>query len=219
MEPIAPPQPDPLAGMRPRRWAARLLGLCGWTLSFPPPVEPKVLIIAYPHTSNWDFLWGLLACWAEGWPICWIAKHTLFHGPMGVIMRRWGGIPVNRQAPGGFIEGLTGDIARADTLLLAIAPEGTRRYVEHWKSGFLRLARAADLPLGLAYIDYRARRIGIAEYMRLSDDEATDMAHIASAYASIQGRNPAQAGPVRLGARDPRHPHHHVMNPSNSARL
>lgn len=166
----------------------------------PPPVEPKVLLIVYPHTSNWDFFWGMLARWACGWPICWVGKHSLFRWPLNRLLRAWGGIPVDRKAPQGFISALSAEIERLDTLLLAIAPEGTRQYVDHWKSGFLRLARAADLPLALVYIDYRRRRIGIAEYLRLSDDEAADMAHIASAYLNVAARNPAQAGRIQLHA-------------------
>ncbi|MCX9157452.1 1-acyl-sn-glycerol-3-phosphate acyltransferase [Niveibacterium sp. 24ML] len=192
------PTPNPIAKARPRRWAIALLRMIGWRLDLPAPTASKVLVIVYPHTSNWDFPLGLLTRWASGWPIRWLGKHTIFVGPFNRILRRWGGIPVNRAAAGGFIESLVADINRRETLILAMAPEGTRARQEYWKSGFLRIAHAAKLDLGIGYIDFATRTIGIREYMRLSGDEAADMAHIAKAYEGIRGYRPEQAGPIRL---------------------
>lgn len=192
------PTPDPIAKARPRRWAIALLRLIGWRLDLPPPTAAKVLVIVYPHTSNWDFPLGLLTRWASGWPIRWLGKHTIFVGPFNRLLRRWGGIPVNRAAAGGFIDSLVADIERRETLILAMAPEGTRARQDYWKSGFLRIAHAAKLDLGIGYIDFATRTIGIREYMRLSGDEAADMAHIARAYEGIRGYRHEQAGPIRL---------------------
>jgi 1-acyl-sn-glycerol-3-phosphate acyltransferase len=153
----------------------------------------------YPHTSNWDFAWGILSRWGSGWPIRWLAKHTLFFGPMGWIMRKWGGIAVNRSAAEGFAERLAGEILRAPSMMLAITPEGTRSYRDHWKSGFYRIARAADIPIGIAYIDYATKTVGISEYFRLSGDESADMERIARAYAGRAACNPEKAAPIRLG--------------------
>jgi len=85
-----------------------------------------------------------------------------------------------------------------ETIVLAVTPEGTRGYVDHWKSGFMRIARAADMPIGLAYMDYRRRVVGILEYMQLSGDEAVDMARIAAAYANVTAHTPEKAGAIRL---------------------
>ncbi|QSI77497.1 1-acyl-sn-glycerol-3-phosphate acyltransferase [Niveibacterium microcysteis] len=193
-------QPDhaPSLAPRPRRWAHTLLRLVGWRIDLPPPTAAKVLLIVYPHTSNWDFPLGLLARWACGWPVRWIGKHTIFVGPFNRLLRSWGGIPVNRAATGGFIETLAADIRRRDTLILAMAPEGTRRRLDHWKSGFLRIARAADMQLGLAYIDFATRTIGIRSYMTLSGDDAADMARITEAYQGVVGYHPELASPIRL---------------------
>jgi len=184
--------------IKPRRLAGWLLSALGWRHDFLPPPAPRVLVVVYPHTSNWDFFWGILARWASGWPIRWVAKHTLFFWPLGGLLKAWGGIPVNRAAAGGFIESLVADIERRETLILSMAPEGTRARQEYWKSGFLRIAHAANLELGIGYIDFATRTIGIREYMRLSGDEAADMAHIAKAYEGIRGYRHEQAGPIRL---------------------
>ncbi|GAA5174395.1 lysophospholipid acyltransferase family protein [Niveibacterium umoris] len=190
------PSPHPAA--RPRRWALALLRMVGWRIDLPPPSDPKVLLIVYPHTSNWDFPIGLLARWASGWPVRWLGKHTIFVGPFDRLLRSWGGIPVNRSAAGGFIDALAADIRNRDALILAMAPEGTRRRLDYWKSGFLRLAHAADMVLGLAYIDFATRTLGIREYIRLSGDEAADMARIARAYEGVVGHRPELASPIRL---------------------
>ena len=103
-----------------------------------------------------------------------------------------------RSADPQHVKDLEAQIAAADTLLLALAPEGTRRYVDYWKSGFLRLARATGMPVGLAYIDYARRTVGVAGYLTLSGDDEADMAEIARAYAGVVARNPANVGRIRL---------------------
>lgn len=184
-----------------QRWAAALLHLCGWRWALPERPSPdKAVIVFYPHTSNWDFVWGILVRCACGWPVSWIGKHSLFRGPMGPLFRRIGGIPINRSAPGGFAEKIADEFRQHDSLLIAIAPEGTRKYVPCWKSGFYRIARAAGVPVLLVYIDYGKREIGLRGELALSSDGAADMARIAAAYAGITAHTPAKAGPIRLGA-------------------
>lgn len=202
--PNAAPRPPSFAAKiadarPPRPWARRLIEGLGWRYELPAPPEPRVLLVVYPHTSNWDFLWGILTRWGSGWPIRWLAKHTLFFGPMGWIMRHWGGIAVNRGAADGFADALAKQIRAAPAMVLAITPEGTRSYRDHWKSGFYRIARAADIPIGIAFIDYGTKTIGVSEYFRLSGDEAADMERIAGAYAGRTARRPEKAAPIRLG--------------------
>jgi len=189
---------DLLAHSPPRRWASTLLRLAGWRVELTPPPEPRCLLIVYPHTSNWDFLVGILAKWSCGWPAHWLAKHTLFRGPFGPLLRYWGGIPVNRNAPGGFVEDLAARIKARESAILVIAPEGTRRYQEYWKSGFMRIALAAQLPVGLIAFDYRKRCVKLLEYVDLTGDVKADMAHVARLYEGVEGRIPSQAGPIRL---------------------
>ncbi|WP_417069160.1 1-acyl-sn-glycerol-3-phosphate acyltransferase [Niveibacterium terrae] len=196
MSPI--PSPDPLAGGRRHRWAAALLKLAGWQIEMTPPPVPRSLLLLYPHTSYWDFAIAILVKWSIGWPASWIAKHTVFRGPLARILRSWGGIPVNRRAPGGFVREVAEKLTARETVILVIAPEGTRRYQPHWKAGFMRIALTANMPVGLMAIDYKTRRITLSEYLWMTGDEEADMARIAAGYEGVVGRNPSLASPIRL---------------------
>lgn len=184
--------------LKPKPWAAWLLARLGWRYEFAVPPGPRCVIIVYPHTSNWDFVWGILVLWASGWPLNWVGKHSLFVGPFNWLFRRWGGIPVNRKAAEGFIANLAATMQAQPQMLLVIAPEGTRKMTDRWKSGFYRLALAANVPLGLAYIDYATRKAGIESYMMLSGNEQQDMAQIAAVYQHRRGYDQSKAAPIRL---------------------
>ena len=187
----------------PRPLASWLLRRFGWRHEFLPPPESRVLVVVYPHTSNWDFFWGILSRWSSGWPISWVAKHTLFFWPAGLLLKHWGGIPVNRSAAEGLVDDLAATVRARSSMVLAITPEGTRSYRDHWKSGFYRIALAADVPLGIGYIDYATRTVGVSEYFRLTGDEAADMSRIAKAYEHRAALHPEKAAPIRLRRSDP----------------
>lgn len=193
-----------LPPIRARRWARRLLALAGWRVEVTPPPGPRCVIAVYPHTSNWDFLVGYLAKLAAGLPVHFMGKHTLFRGPLGPVLRRMGGIPVDRRHPAGIIGQLVAEMTSRPWMWLAIAPEGTRAYVDHWKSGFYRLATAANVPIGLAFIDWRAHVVGLSEYVLPSGDEAADLERIRRAYAGKVGKRPALAGDIRFRRRERR---------------
>ena len=195
---MAEPVPVALRNLKPRGWANWALRRLGWKYDLQPPPEPRVVVIVYPHTSNWDFLWGILTRWGSGWPIRWVGKHSLFFWPVGGLLKNWGGVPVNRSATEGFVENLAATIRQSDSMILSITPEGTRSYRDHWKSGFYRIAMAADVPIGIGYIDYATRTVGVSEYFRLTGDEAADMVKIARAYEKMVARDPAKAAPIRL---------------------
>lgn len=180
------------------RFCAALLGLFGWRVLFVKPVAPKALVIVYPHTSNWDFIVGILARFAVATPIGFIGKDTLFRPPFGGLFRLLGGIPVNRRRSTGFVNGLIEAFARRESLYLAIAPEGTRAKIDHWKSGFYRVALAAGVPLGLAFIDYSRREVGIDTWLSLSGNEAEDLAVIRAYYSAKRGRKPEKEGEIRF---------------------
>jgi 1-acyl-sn-glycerol-3-phosphate acyltransferase len=182
------------------RLAAWLMGLLGWRVRVVPPPGPKGIIIVYPHTSNWDFLWGYLTKLVMGLPLSFIGKDTLFRGPVAGLLRRMGGIPVNRRERTGLIGRLKAEFERRDWMWLAIAPEGTRSHVPHLKSGFYRLALAAGVPVGLAYIDYATRTVGMERYLVPSGDPEADMAVVRDAYAGKVGRHPELAGVLELEA-------------------
>ena len=134
--PAMPPQ-APRDGNRFTRWLGRaILRAGGWTISGDWPDLPRLVVIAAPHSSGWDAVWGLAAKLAMGVDIAFIAKAELFRGPLGWLLRRFGGLPVNRSAPGGIVEQTADRIRRSERMWFVLAPEGTRRRVEHWKTGF-----------------------------------------------------------------------------------
>ncbi len=183
---------------RRQRMALRALHLLGWTMRCKPLPGPHGIIVVYPHTSNWDFLIGLLGKWALGLPFRWIGKESLFKGPLGGIMRYLGGMPVERGAPTGATARLAEQIHAADWCWLAITPEGTRGYRPHWRSGFYHLALAAKVPLVLACFDYARKELGMVDSLRLTGDQAADMAAIAKIYEGRTGLHPDLAAPITL---------------------
>lgn len=179
--------------------ARLLLRVAGWRLVLVPPPGPKGVVMVYPHTSNWDFPLGVLVRSASGLRISYVAKDSLFRTPFGALFRWLGGIPVNRRVSTGFIGQLVRRFAEAERLLIAIAPEGTRRHVPHLKSGFYHLAVQAGVPLGLAYFDYSRREVGIGAWITLSGDAERDLATIRDFYAGRKGLHPENAGEIRFG--------------------
>lgn len=192
----AMPQPRPPAPLQ--RLARRLLAAWGWRVEIVWPPGPRCVIVVYPHTSNWDFVVGYLARLAVGLPVHFVAKDTLFRWPFGALLRRMGGIPVDRRRPAGLVTELANELAARPWMWLAVAPEGTRARADHWKSGFYRLALAARVPVGLAFLDYRARVVGLSCYLELTGDEQRDLEAIRRAYAGKVGKRPAQAGEIRF---------------------
>jgi 1-acyl-sn-glycerol-3-phosphate acyltransferase len=196
--PIAPALDRPRApGMLPRL-AAWVLRSAGWTVRLAEPVPARCVAVFHPHTSNWDTLIGLLAKAVIGVRFHFIGKDTLFRWPLKALLVRWGGIPVNRREPAGFVGEIELEFVRRGRFRLALAPEGTRSRTEYWKSGFYRIARAADVPVALAYIDFPRREIGVGAYLQLTGDVAADMARIRMFYDGKRGRHPKNQGPVRL---------------------
>ena len=197
--PSAPTLERPLArGFAP--WlGATLLRCFGWTVVLAQPVPARCVVIFFPHTSNWDTVIGLCVKFMTGLPIRFAGKDTLFKVPLlGRLLLRWGGVPVNRRERTGFIEEMTARFRRSEELRLAIAPEGTRGRAPYWKSGFYHLARAADVPLALGFIDYPRREVGLGGYLDLTGNVPADMARLRAFYAAKRGRHPQNQGPVRL---------------------
>ncbi|HET9700087.1 MAG TPA: 1-acyl-sn-glycerol-3-phosphate acyltransferase [Burkholderiales bacterium] len=192
--------PAPRSPTLTQRWAFRLLALFGWRVDVAWPPGPKAVIVVYPHTSNWDFVVGIIARYAVGFPVQWVAKDTLFRGPVNGVFRRWGGIPVNRRESTGFIGQLREEFRRRPWMWVVFTPEGTRSYRDYWKSGFYNLALEANVPVGLAYIDYRQREVGLRRYITLSGDVERDLDVIREVYAGKAGKRPEHTGPIRFRA-------------------
>lgn len=179
-----------------QRFAHFCLRRLGWEVLMPDSLPAKAVIVAYPHTSNWDFPLGILWKIASGRRCRWIAKDSLFRGPLGPFMRGLGGIPVDRKNPAGFADAIAAEFAARPDCIVAIAPEGTRSLTPGWKSGFHRIARAADVPILLGAIDWGRKRIGLIGSLVAGPDADADMIRIAGIYAGCQGRRPALASPI-----------------------
>ena len=173
------------------RWLGRtVLRLGGWRMVGEIPDVAKLVLIAAPHSSNWDGVWGFAAKLALGLDARILGKDTLFKVPlMGPLLRRLGVIPVDRSNAKGVAEQAAALIRDADRMWFALAPEGTRKRVEKWKTGFWKMARGADVPVLPVYFHYPDKVIGIGPVWRMTDDVAADMARIRAWYAPWQGRN------------------------------
>ena len=193
--PTANPEPQ-LSWLR--RAALRLLRLFGWKTSLVWPPEPRGVIVVYPHTSNWDFPIGVLFRIGHRLKANWVGKQEMFRWPLRGLFLRIGGIPLDRRRTTGFIDALLQEYRSRDWMWLAIAPEGTRRHTDHWKAGFYQIALAANVPIGLGYIDYATRTVGIDKYLRMTGDREADLGRIRDFYASKRGRRPELAGEIRL---------------------
>ncbi|SDD66891.1 lysophospholipid acyltransferase family protein [Aquimonas voraii] len=196
MLPLDTPVHQPLPDCAPRRggaftrWLARsALRLGGWRVRGEFPSEHRLMIIVAPHSSGWDAVWGLLVRIALGVDISFMAKAELFSGPIGWVLRRLGGFPVNRSSSAGVVEQVAERYRSRETLWVALAPEGTRRRVEHWKSGFWRIARAAEVPVLCVYFHYPEKVIGIGPLLRMTDSLDDDMARIREYYRPWIGKN------------------------------
>ena len=181
------------------RWLAyRLLRLRGWSFEGEVPPEPKMVVIGAPHTSNWDFIVFLAALHHYRLRVRFLAKDGLFWGPFDWLFRYLGGIPVNRSLPGGVVRQAVESFRNEDEMLLVIAPEGTRAAAPSWKSGFLRIAEAAGVPVLLAALDVPTRRVVIGPLVRDWANDDDFMAHARAFFSAWRGYRPENQGPVEL---------------------
>jgi 1-acyl-sn-glycerol-3-phosphate acyltransferase len=179
------------------RLALRVLNLFGWRLLFRPLPGPRGICVIYPHTSNWDFIVGILGKWALNLPFRWLAKDSLFKIP---LLGRWftamGGDAVDRSAKTGMIQRQAERMNAAPWYWVGITPEGTRGYRPYWKSGFYHLALAAKVPLCLVYMDYPNKILAVRDHVFLTGDQETDLAAIRAGFAGHQGLHPEDAAPI-----------------------
>jgi 1-acyl-sn-glycerol-3-phosphate acyltransferase len=177
------------------RWFMRLTG---WEAEGARPAARRFVLIAAPHTSNWDLAYLLALSVVLDVKISWMGKHALFRPPLGWIMTRLGGIPVVRHRRGNLVDQMAGAFATTDDLALVVPAEGTRSYVPYWKSGFYHIARTADVPIVMGYLDYARRRGGFGPALIATGDIQTDMDEIRAFYADKVGKYPDAFGEIRL---------------------
>ncbi|MFN0186281.1 MAG: 1-acyl-sn-glycerol-3-phosphate acyltransferase [Aquabacterium sp.] len=183
--------------------ARTLLRLAGWRLLFDGLPARQGVAVVYPHTSNWDFVVGMLAKWGIGIAVTFWGKDSLFRVPLFGRWLRWvGGVPVRRHTRQGAVADMVERMADAKAagrfLWLALAPEGTRSAGHGWRSGFYQVATGADVPVALVVLDFAARRVGIVSCLQLCGHPDADMAAIAQRLGGCSGARPDQAAPIRL---------------------
>jgi 1-acyl-sn-glycerol-3-phosphate acyltransferase len=170
----------------------------GWTFTGTAPESPKSVVVGFPHTSNWDFFVYLAVMDHVGVRSKFLAKRGLFVGPLGWLMRRWGGIPVDRASGTVLVDTAIASFESHDELVLVIAPEGTRAAAATWKSGFWRIADAADVPVVMAFIDGESKTAGFGPAVRIAGDPQAWIDQAATFYEDMTGLRPGNRGPVSL---------------------
>lgn len=168
-----------------------LLGLFGWKMMGAFPNTPKFVVVALPHTSNWDGIAGLPAAMALGLDISFIAKQSLFKGPIGWFLDAVGGIPVDRSNPGGMVEQAIQEFEQREAFVYGLAPEGTRGRASQWKTGFHRIATAANVPYVVVTFDHKTKQVGPIATLQPSGDAEADMLRLAEVVKEVTPRNPA----------------------------
>jgi len=167
-----------------------LLKMLGWQIDLQLPQAKKYVLIAYPHTSNWDFIYGMLAKWAMEMPLNWVAKESLFWGPLRPLFIAMGGVPINRSQSGGFISKNIELFQSREQFVLGLMPEGTRSKTDCFKAGFYHIANGANVPIALAYLDYKTKSIGVGEVINTTGDINRDFEKIKVFYENATGLHP-----------------------------
>ena len=193
--------PHPVA-LRERPWAHTVLGWFGWRVVFDGLPARQGVFVVYPHTSNWDFPYAVMAKWAIGLDLKFWAKDSLFRVPLFGTWLRWiGGVSLSRKGSQGAVSEMLAHFAHARRedrfFWLALSPEGTRRRTEGWRSGFYQVTLGADVPLALVRLDYARKTVDVSAFVRLSGDVTADYAHMAEVLGSSTGRRADQASPIR----------------------
>lgn len=168
------------------------LRLAGWRFEGALPNLPKVVLIVAPHTSNWDFPIAIAAMFAVGVRVTFLGKDTLFRWPAGIVMRWLGGIPVFRHAPRNVVEQTVDYIRRQPKVALGLSPEGTRKKLPAWRTGFHYVARGAGVPLVPVALDYSTRTIRFHPLHHPADTVETDLAILGRLYDARMARHPDQ---------------------------
>jgi 1-acyl-sn-glycerol-3-phosphate acyltransferase len=168
----------------------KLLNLIGWKLEGEFPKDKKVVFCLAPHTSNWDFFIAIFAVLSLKLKANWMGKKQIFVWPVRSFLLKLGGIPVDRSAPGGLVQQVVDEFERTDSMIFALAPEGTRKRVKNWKSGFLRIAKQAEVPVYMVYFNFDKKVFGFHPERIDVDDIDASMEKIRQFYKNIPAKYP-----------------------------
>jgi 1-acyl-sn-glycerol-3-phosphate acyltransferase len=187
------------------RWSCEnLLKISGWTLDRTNPPVTNCVVIAAPHTSNWDFILMLLFAGAFGLKISWMGKSNLFIKPFGYFLRLIGGISINRRKKNQIVDHMISLFRQRENFLLVVPVEGTRARANFWKSGFYHIAKGANVPILPTFLDYGNKRGGFGAPIITTNNLLSDMQKIRDFYAPFKGKFPSQSGPVKLQEEEPK---------------
>ena len=172
------------------RWISLTwLKLAGWKIEGEIPKDMKrCVMIAAPHTSNWDLPYTLFIAFAFRAPIYWMGKEQIFKAPFKGIMMWMGGVPVDRSKSTNMVQASADQIKEADQMYLIVPPEGTRSKVNKWKTGFYHIAQTAEVPILLGFLDFKRKRGGFLGTFDATGNVDEDIAEIQSRYAHIKGK-------------------------------
>lgn len=185
-------RPRPGGGMKFAVWRGlcrTALALGGWRIAGDWPADSKAVIIAAPHTSNWDGIWMIAAAGAWRIRLRYMGKKSLTEGPFGWLVKWSGCVPIDRSQANDVVRAMAGQFAAADSLFLAVPPEGTRKAVARWKSGFYHIAVGAGVPISFAVMDYRTKTVSLPATFWPTGDYEADLPIIQSFYAGAQGKH------------------------------
>lgn len=172
--------------------------LTGWKQvgKYPPELK-KAVMIAAPHTSNWDFFYARAGFFIMGVPVRTTIKKEAMFFPLNLVLQFFGVIPIDRNKKGdglrkqnSLVDAMINLFEERENLVILITPEGTRRYVPRWKTGFYHVARGANVPIVLGYLDYEKKHAGVGPVVYPSDDVDADLAKILDFYREIKGKYP-----------------------------
>ena len=175
-----------------------VMWLLGWRVESAITPPPKCIVVGHPHTSTWDFPLFVFTLWILEIDMKWIGKQSLFQGPFGWLFRALGGLPVDRSGGKNTVQSVVELFGSHDELMLGIAPSGTRKSGEYWRSGFYHMAHAANVPLVLGSIDFKRRSGRFIGSLEASGDIEADMVRIREMYQGVEGRNPERQIAIRL---------------------
>lgn len=189
--------------MRRRSWTARVMDAAivwwfkrqNWTVVGPVPEPRKFVVIAAPHTSNWDFLYFIGAAHALDAPLSFMGKKELFRWPFARLMRDMGGIPVDRSSSNNAVEQMVHEFAVRDEFLLTVAPEGTRGRVQQWRTGFYHIALEAKVPIVCGFMDYSAKKVGLGITFWPTGDYEKDLIELIEYYRQFTPKFPERRSP------------------------
>ena len=181
----------PRSGSRLTYWfGVQFLKLKGWRFNGAFPNRAKMIVAVAPHTSNWDFFIGISIKFCFRLKIQFLGKHSIFVPVVGSVLRAWGGIPVERTKKHGVVEQMTDIFEQQDELILCLSPEGTRKRIEKWKTGFIQIARKAEVPILLIGLDYQKKTIEIGPVVSVGEDVEAAMQQIFNFFSGINAKYP-----------------------------